>query len=494
VRRVDKEKLFIALLGLTVVLAVAFGVGLTYDLATYHSPETAATSFNQLPSSGDNGGSNGGGGETSGIAQPGAGGPASGVAGGAGGGASRSGGTRLSGTAAVSGANNITVAAGDTILIGALITQSGPGNVSDGYHAMQAYVQWVNSQGGINGHRLALDVKDDGGNPSVGRAAFQQIVQEDHAFAIVAECAPLTDAVIVDDIAQDQIPVVNDCLTSARGYTSPWLWFNFIKPDIEQVEAAHYFLKNQNLTGIHEPYVVCLDEGVVLPYCDGFVSAYKAAGGTTCWRSGCNSGGYDKFEIGTTRAQYETVALQIKQSGADSIVSFLEPTNQLAFLQALQDQGMSPSRPHSQGGYPQYAAIGMDQFVTQTIGQFAYGTVVQSPTYYLDETQYPGVALMHQVVNRFQPDTPVDSYVQAEWNPTVIFGEALRRMGQTVSRANLINVLNSMGNYSDGQQLALGWTPTNHAGPDFTRYARLTGPSQYNLISGWIDANGNPAG
>lgn len=468
----------------TVVLTVAFAAALAYDIGLRKAPAATELAPGRSIAGGDElGGS---------LATPGAGGTAAGGVVGSGGGGSRGGGQSLPQVSSGAGGSAGVVAAGATILIGALITQSGPGNVTDGYRAMQAYVQYLNAHGGINGHRLALDVKDDQGNPSVGRPAFQQIVQEDKVFAVVGECAPITDAVIVGDINQDQVPVVNDCLTSKQGYSSPWIWFNFLPPDVEQAMAANFFWNNRSQLGIGRPYVVCLQQPTTTPYCDGFVNQWSQRGGTTCSQGRCN-GGYDSFPIGTTRAQYETVALQIKGSGADSIVSFLEPTNQLAFLQALQDQGMSPATPHSSGGYPQYAAIGMDQFVVATVGPFCYGTMVQGFTAFPTETQFPGVALMRQVMSQYAPDVPIDSYVVAEWNPIVIFAEALRRMGSDVSRANLVATLNGMGDYSDGQQKPLGWTASNHIGPLFTRYARITGPSQFDVFTAWIDRNGNPA-
>jgi hypothetical protein len=275
------------------------------------------------------------------------------------------------------------------------------------------------------------------------------------------------------------------------------MWFNFLPPNTWQAISASYVYKHQSTTRIHKPYTLCLDQATTIPYCDGFVQQWQKLGGTTCWSNQCASSGtgYDKYEIGTTRAEFESVAQRIKLSGADSIVSFLEPTNQLAFMQALQDQQMSPAKSHDQGGYPQYSAIGMDQYVVATIGDFAKGTLVGGFSAFVDEVSFPGVKQMHDIMSQYAPGTPVDSYAQADWNPIVIFGEALRRMGSTVSRANLINVLNShMADFSDGQQKPLGWTSSDHIGPQFTRWAQIAGPNSYTLLTGWIDQNGNPTG
>ena len=482
---IDKKKLFLVMLGVTVVLTLAFGVGLAYDVAYYRNGNTSTTvlggNVNALATPDSGTSTDNGTGATPGS-------EGSGHAGGTGGSLGRVGGS--TGSAAgptLNPANNATIGANDTIRIGALMTLSGPGNVTDGMHAEQAYIQYINSQGGINGHKLELDVQDDQGNPAVGRPRFQQIVQEDKVFAVVGECAPITDGTIVDLINTYQVPIVNDCLTSDAGYASKYIWYSFLPPRTYMPLVANFLTTHQSLAHIKKPYVLCLDQATVLPYCDSFVAKWQQLGGTTCSQGKC-AGGYEKEHLLTTRSEFDRVALEIRQSGADSIVSGLEPSNQLAFMQALQDQHMGPTQ-----GFPQYAMIGMDQYVEQTMGDFAKGVMVSGFTYWLDEAQFPGIAQMRDVMQKFSPDTPIDTYVQAEWNPMVIFVEALRRMGNNITRANLIATLNSMGDFSDGQQKPLGWSASNHIAPMYTRYALTAGPSQFQPVTGWIDPNGNPS-
>jgi hypothetical protein len=80
----------------------------------------------------------------------------------------------------------------------------------------------------------------------------------------------------------------------------------------------------------------------------------------------------------------------------------------------------------------------------------------------------------------------------------VVFGEALRRMGNNISRQNLINTLNAMGGFTpEGLCRTLTWTATDHSGPPHTRWAKVTGLNStgitYDIITGWIDQNGDPS-
>ena len=464
-----RDRLFIGTLVFSLVMTLVFSAALAWDIANNHGGNGATvlktTTTTDATPSGAAGSS------TTGTA----GSNTQGTTGGGSGSASK--------TAIPPGAD---------ITVGAVITQSGPLDASDAFRADEAYVQMVNSQGGINGHHLRLDVRDDQGNPSVGRPNFEAIVQEDHALAIVGECAPLTDSTIVDEINQLQVPVVNDCLNSAaNAYSSPYIWYTVEGPTSWQGISANYLWKNQNQLKMHKPYVLCVNTSVTIPYCDGFVHQWGANGGTTCSGGKCGGDNYDQEQVATTRIQYESVAQNIKRSGADSIVALLEPTNEAAFLQALSDQGMCPSN-----GWTQYAPLGTDPSSISAGGNCATGVLADVGNSYFPSEGTPAEQQLKSALQRYSPNTPVDNYsLSIGWTPMVIFGEALRRAGANVSRQSLINQLNSLGGYdTNGLCRPITWTASNHLAPSFTRWATIAGPTSYNVTTGWIDANGNPAG
>ena len=403
-------------------------------------------------------------------------------------------GSSIAGRTIGSGSGNTAIIPpGAPITIGEVVTQSGPLDASDAIKADSAYVQTINAQGGINGHKLVLDTGDDNGDPARGKSAFERIVQEDNALAIVGECAPLTDATIVDEIKQLQVPVVNDCLTAESGYSSPYIWFNIMQPSYWQAISARYLYKQRSQLHVTRPYVLCTNTSVTLEYCNGFVNEWKRLGGTTCSGGACN-GGYDSEQVGMQRPQFDTVAVRIQGSGADSIVSLLDPNNQAAFLQALQDQNMCPgSSPHP---WPQYAPLGMDPNSVSAGGDCSKGVVVDLSGSYFPTENTTGEQQLKAALDRYEPGTPVDAYsLTVGWTPMVIFTEALRRMGTNISRQNLISTLNSMNGFNPvGLCRPLTWTSANHAAAPYTRWGRVTGVSAYDVMTGWIDQNGNPAG
>jgi ABC-type branched-subunit amino acid transport system substrate-binding protein len=79
-------------------------------------------------------------------------------------------------------------ATGSEIAIGVLGTFSGPVGVyvKDLATAVQVWGDWINNNGGLNGHRVKVIVADDGGSPATFNSRAQQMVEQDHvlAFAI----------------------------------------------------------------------------------------------------------------------------------------------------------------------------------------------------------------------------------------------------------------------------------------------------------------------
>ncbi|HEV3235073.1 MAG TPA: ABC transporter substrate-binding protein [Candidatus Dormibacteraeota bacterium] len=458
----SKDRLFVGTLAFALLMTLVFGAALAWDITNNRGG--AGTSQRTVT----------GGGST---ADPNAAGNA-GSAGSAGGTSRGSGGSGGGGASA----NADVVPAGADIQIGSVITQSGPLDASDAFKAQEAYVQMVNASGGVNGHHIKLDVQNDNGDPGVGKPAFEKIVQEEKALAIVGECAPLTDVGIINEISQFQVPVINDCLTGPAAYGNPYIWFSTQAPGTWQQLSATYLHSHADQLKFHKPWVLCVDTIVTRPYCDGFVKGWTAAGGSTCSHNACGRSDYDTEQVATTRTQYDLQASSMKASGADSIVALLEPTNEAAFLQALTDQGMCNSN-----GWAQYAPLGSDPSAIRAGGNCAIGLLASTSNSYFPSENTPGEQQLGQALSRYQPGTPLDNYaLSIGWTPMVLFGEAVRRAGPNLSRQTLINALNSMNGYdTNGLCKGITWTSGNHLAPASTRWARVTGPATYDVFTGW---------
>lgn len=96
------------------------------------------------------------------------------------------------------------------IVIGTTTPLTGP--ASPGYKdvapAAQAYFNYVNANGGINGRKIKYVVKDDQYNPAKTKSATSELILRDKVFAIFGALGTPTHSAVVADINRRGIPDV----------------------------------------------------------------------------------------------------------------------------------------------------------------------------------------------------------------------------------------------------------------------------------------------
>jgi branched-chain amino acid transport system substrate-binding protein len=112
--------------------------------------------------------------------------------------------------------------AGAAIKIGMICSCSGPqaANLASVPKIANAWISQVNAAGGINGHPVALSIKDDASNPASSLQAAKALVQQDHVVGIVADMS-LVDSVWANYVASAGVPVIGGISAEAPFLTNP---------------------------------------------------------------------------------------------------------------------------------------------------------------------------------------------------------------------------------------------------------------------------------
>jgi len=96
----------------------------------------------------------------------------------------------------------------NSILLGTTQPLTGP--AAPGYSkisaAMNAYFQFANANGGVNGRKITLKVLDDGYNPTKTATLTRELVLQDHIFAMVGALGTPTHTAVLDFLAQNKVP------------------------------------------------------------------------------------------------------------------------------------------------------------------------------------------------------------------------------------------------------------------------------------------------
>lgn len=345
---------------------------------------------------------------------------------------------------------------GGVIHLGSIITQTGPGRSITMAHALVAWEKTVNASGGINGYQVSIDIKDDQGNPDLGASEYRQLNEDEKVFAMVAECAPITDAQEVDYIRSTSLPMVGECQSSNAAYSLPTMWVGGPTPYQNGVLGAEMMerIKGWPTSGNHIA-LVCLQDPSTQSVCDGVAHTYP---GGALWHGGPQ---YEQI----TDNNYSQLIAQWQQDGVQDVHLVLDPGSVQRYLYAAQAAGFTPST--------------MNNLIIDDGDAGSYsnaeGMMIGTPWIPLDQGS-PEMARFTGAMHRYFPDDRVDLYAQTGWISALILEHALHLMGTDISRANLINTLN---NGIHGWNTQFGpvenYSPQVHNGPLESALMAVTG-------------------
>jgi branched-chain amino acid transport system substrate-binding protein len=121
---------------------------------------------------------------------------------------------------------NCTPATGSLVTIGNLGTYSGViGAIpQQAQGALYVWANYINSCGGLDGHRVKVVSRDDGGDPSVAISDEQQMVQQDHVIAFVGDFVPIDGQQADSYLEQAKVPAIGGDGVNPIYYTGA-MWF-----------------------------------------------------------------------------------------------------------------------------------------------------------------------------------------------------------------------------------------------------------------------------
>jgi len=343
------------------------------------------------------------------------------------------------GSVGTGSADNVAIPAGAPIKIGAVVSQTGPINFVSSAQATKAYFDRVNRQGGINGHKIVLDLRDDQLDATRGQQLAQQLVNEG-VFAFVGWNAPNTESQnFASFLKQNKMPLIG-AYGQQNEYHSPYAYafsatyghfgFEMAKYLVEQgsKHPGLVYLRNGNDTA---------DKALEKAFKDGF-----KAEGVTLQDS-------DIHPVEVTQVSYDDVVTSFRLGQVDGFASLLDQT---AYNRLLQSQDR-------QAYHVKHVAdpLFVDPSVKQTSNTDG---VFVTADYDFIEGGGPAVQDYVQTVKAaFGSQAQINYFGEQGWVDAIAFTEAVKAMGSTITRANLLAVmdkLNGKGGYGMTSDLRFG--------------------------------------
>lgn len=336
-------------------------------------------------------------------------------------------GSTTAGSAGVVGgsatAGTTPLAAGAPIKVGAVVTQTGAINFASSAQATKAYFDLVNQQGGVNGHQISLDLRDDQLDATRGKQEAQDLVAEG-VFAFTGWSAPNTEATITPFLAQNKIPLIGG-YGELSEYQSPYAY-------AFSADYGHWgfqmgsFLAEQ---GVKKPGLIYIANGSSATD-TGLVNAFKAGFASR----GVTLSDSNVVNVDPTKASYDDVVTQFKVDGVDGFDSIVDQTAYNRLLQAQDRQSYHP---------PTVAdPLFLDPTVTQSSS--TDGTFVASD-YDFVTGGGPAVQLYARTVTAAYGSAAQINYIGEQgWVDAMVFVAAIKAMGTDITRENLLKAVDGL--------------------------------------------------
>jgi branched-chain amino acid transport system substrate-binding protein len=114
--------------------------------------------------------------------------------------------------------------------------------------AVLAWAEWMNKHGGINGHRIRVEVADDDNSVAKHYSLVQEMVEQKHVIAFVGNPAVDTQPASVRYLEEKGIPTIGGSLGNAIWGRSPMLFPH----GIAETNRARMLMQAAALTGKHK--------------------------------------------------------------------------------------------------------------------------------------------------------------------------------------------------------------------------------------------------
>ena len=281
---------------------------------------------------------------------------------------------------------------------------------------MEAAMEAINAEGGVNGDQLSLNVCDTKYSANGEVDCARQIAAEEPA------------AVVAPFIVAD---------------SSGAAWPIFEKAGLPAIGS-----QGATLAELNSPNAFLISSGFVGPYA-GTVNAVEAAGGAkkvtvvtddpdpvakpvdAIIEGQLKSHGFTEVESVTAHTQsdptYATAVAEVLKGNPEAIIMVASPTDSGTLLQGLSASGYE--------GIIVNAALILTQQVIEGIGAPAEGVYLTNEHAFISDEKNPGIAKFKEDMAKYQPEAAVNDVSLQGWSGMMLFAEAAKGAKAMESKA-----------------------------------------------------------
>lgn len=335
----------------------------------------------------------------------------------------------------------------NTVKIGAFGALSGPVAavgvpVKKG---LEAYIKYVNEQGGVNGRKIEVIFEDDQFNPANALAAVKKLVEQDKVFAICPGLGTPGVLATLDYLAEKQVPFIYP-MTGASQPAYPLKKNTFVVQPNYVDEAKILTQYAADKLGAKKVAVLWQNSDIGKQGLEGVKAQLGKAGVQLVYE-----GAHDVKDV-----DFSTHVLKAREAGADTVIMYTVVGQCAGILKEAQKQG------YKANFITTY--INSDLNLIKLAGDAANGLIVGgwASITDLNDKDYKKFVELYQKYNN-TTETP-SGYATAGFIAGEILVEALKRAGKDLDREKLISALETFRDYNGILAKGITYTADSHVG------------------------------
>lgn len=334
------------------------------------------------------------------------------------------------------------------ILIGTSLPQSG---IAASYSVIaggeQAYFDYVNAHGGVNGRKLTLIALDDVYDPAHTLANVRTLVQSRKVFALMGVLGTANNQAIQSFVTQQKVPLVMP-LTGSTQVIKPLRKYVFTYEPSYTVEAkalVDYAVKTLHASKI----------GVFYQDDDFGQEGLKAVQSEVV-KQGATIAGSAQYSL--TDLDMSAQAQQLQAASPDAVIMFAVPPSAALFLAAAAKAGLQTKFLST--------SVGGDPAILQALG--AVGNGIYFTDWLPDWAQAKETATYRSILAKYSDakTAPVGPNTEAGMVAAQILVEGLKRAGKNPTRDGLVKALESLHKWNGGIAPNVNYSSSRHDGPE----------------------------
>ena len=353
------------------------------------------------------------------------------------------------------------------IRIGQWGPQTGPaapwGSVARGSDLI---FKMVNDEGGIHGRKIKYFIRDDQYNPAQTKAVVKELVEHEGVFAFVGGVGAACGMAVKDYLLQNKIIWVGPS-TAIEEYVfpmNPYLFAVYPLYDDEASILTKYVVEKMKATKIAFFYQNDAYGKAGLDGCKTRMDALKMKL-------------VEEIPVEPGEKDLSSQMLRLKNSGAEVVILWVNPTSAVIALKTCQTIGYKPKWVSSNtlSDFPLMQKISGGLWEGVITGGFGI-----PPT-----SDDPRIVMYREAAKKYAPEERCGTFYLAGvlWAEPLI--EALKKTGPNLSTEACLKQLNSIKDFQ-GIGPKITWTPQVHQGTDSV-FIQQCGPNaSYIILQDWM--------